>query len=450
MTLATVPRYAGGRDTEIGDHAVVVGGSMAGLFAARVLSDRFGTVTVIDRDALPDEVEPRDGVPQDCQPHVLLEAGRATIEDLFPGFGEDLLSAGGLLVDGASDFRYFDEGDFVADGPTQQLMYFASRPLLESVVRRRVAALDGVRLRSCCQFVDYLVDDAATTVEGVVVRRTDSGTEEVRADLVVDATGRTSRTPNWLADHGYTPPYLDEVHIDLAYSSTVVERPPADRRVLYVPVSPPRTRGGAAFPIEGDRWLVNVHGMHGDHPPTDPDGFAEFAASLPTPELRDLLDAGSLGTADVEYYPIPSNRRYRYEDLERFPAGLLVVGDAIASFNPIYAQGMSVAALEALVLHHTLGSADQEELAPRFFERAGEVVDVAWTMAVGADFGFSETTGSRPRGAGLFRRYLSRVTRKAHTDGELRHALYQTIVMERPPTALLRPRVVWRAFRPIG
>jgi 2-polyprenyl-6-methoxyphenol hydroxylase-like FAD-dependent oxidoreductase len=423
---------------------------MAGLLAARVLSDGFERVTVIDRDTLPDGPDARDGVPQARHPHVLLEAGRATLEDLFPGFGEDLISAGGLLVDGAGDFEYFDQGDFVADGPTRQLMYFASRPLLELIVRRRVAYLEGVRVHPGCHFVDYLVDGGATGVDGVVIRGDGTDREAIRADLVVDATGRTSRTPKWLENHGYAPPALDEVHIDLAYSSTLIERPPRDHRTLYVPLSPPRTRGGAAFPIEGDRWLVNVHGIHGDHPPGDFDGFAAFAASLPTPELSRLLDDHPRAAGTVEHYPIPSNRRYRYQDLDRFPDGLIVIGDAIASFNPVYAQGMSVAALEVLALHHALATGGHDDLAPRYFDRAEAAVDVAWKMAVGADFGFEETTGPKPRGTDLFNRYLSRLTRRAHTDGRLRHAFYQAIVMERPPTSLLRPGVLWRVFGPTG
>ena len=448
MTLTSVPRYAGVPNVRLGDHAVVVGGSVAGLLAARVLVDGFETVTVLDSDSLPDGPAARRGVPHARQPHVLLEAGRATLEDLFPGFGEDLISAGGLLVDGATDFKYFDEGDFVADGPTRELMYFASRSLIELIVRRRVAGLDGVRLRSGCRFVDYLGDEAATAVDGVVVRGDGADRETIRADLVVDATGRTSRTPMLLDEHGYDAPTLDEVKIDLAYSSTIVERPPDDRRVVYVPVSPPRTRGGAAFPIEGDRWLVNVHGMHGDHPPTDVDGFSAFAASLPTEELKRLLDDHPRVTESVEHYPIPSNRRYRYEDVDHFPDGLLVIGDAIASFNPVYAQGMSVAALEALSLHHAVATGDREGLASRYFDRVETVVDVAWTMAVGADFGFSQTTGPKPRGAELFNRYVSRLTRKAHTDGELRHAFYRVLAMERPPSSLLRPGLVWRVLAP--
>lgn len=448
MTLATVPRYDGDRTVRVGDHAVVVGGSMAGLLAARVLADAFESVTIVERDRLPDRPTARDGVPQGRQPHVLLEAGRATLEDLFPGYSEALLTAGGVLVDGASDFRYYDEGDFVADGPTRQPMFFASRPLVEHLVRQRVTALDDVRLRSGCQFVDYLVDETVTAVEGVTVRGDDTDNEVLRADLVVDATGRTSRTPRWLDAHGYSPPPLDEMHIDLAYSSTLVERPSDDRRTVYVPLSPPRTRGGAAFPVEDDRWLVNVHGVHGDHPPTDSEGFDAFAASLPPPELARLLDEHPRATDDIVHYPIPSNRRYRYESLDRFLDGMVVVGDAIASFNPVYAQGMSVAALEAVELHHSLVAGGREAVSTRFFDRASRVVDVAWRMAVGADFGFERTTGPKPRGTDLTNRYVARLMRRAHTDGELRHAFYRTIAMERPPRSLLRPGVVWRVFGP--
>lgn len=447
MTLATISRYERDRVSTIGDRAVVVGGSVAGLCAARVLADGFETVTVLERDPLPEEPIPRSSVPQGSQIHALQEAGRATLEDLLPGFGEDVISAGGLLIDGASDIEFHDQGDFLADGPRRLPVYSASRPLFEHVIRRRVTDHPDVHLRADCQFVDYLVDDV-TTVTGVAVRDRSAGHEELAADLVVDATGRTSRTPVWLDEHGFTPPPVDEVNIDIAYSTIAVERPADDRRAILIPASQPHTRGGAAFPIEGERWLVNLHGIHGDHPPTDIEGFEEFAASLPAPDLKRLLDAYPRLSEDVEYYPFPSNRRRYYEKLERFPDGLLVLGDAIASFNPIYGQGMSVAVLEALALHHALGTEGRDDLASRYFERAAEVIDIAWMMAIGADFQFPRTTGPKPRGTDLFGRYLSRLTHKAHTDGALRDALFRVILMERPPTTLLRPRVMTSVLKP--
>ncbi len=449
MTLASVSRYDSDQLSKRGGNAVVIGAGMAGLFAARILADTFDTVRVIDRDSLVDKPIARRGVPQGQQPHALLEAGKATLEDFFPGFGDDLVSSGGVVVDFASDVQFYAEGDFLADGATRKETFSATRPLFEGIVRRRVSDLDGISIRSDCQFIDYLSDTDATTVEGVVLREDDEE-RELPADLVVDATGRTSRTPMWLAEHGYTPPEVEEVHIDLAYSTAFIERPPDDLRTFLVPPSAPRTRGGMAAPVEGDRWIVNMNGVHGDSPPAEFVDFLEFAESLPTPEVKRLLDTHPRVSERVEQYPFPSNRRHRYETLDQFPNGLLVVGDAIASYNPVYAQGMSVAALEAVLLHQTLANGGRENLALRFFERAEPVIDVAWILAVGSDFGFPQTTGPKPRGTDVMGRYLSRLTRKAHADSTLSDAFSRVLMMADPPTSLFRPRIVWRVLKPTG
>jgi 2-polyprenyl-6-methoxyphenol hydroxylase-like FAD-dependent oxidoreductase len=421
---------------------------MAGLFVARVLADAFAEVTVVDRDRLPDEPVARRGVPQDRHPHALLEAGRATVDDLLPGCIDDVVAAGGVVTDFTRGVDFYTEGDVLAKGPTSMETVSASRPLFEQVVRRHVADLDGVRLRSNCRCTEYLLDDAGTTVRGVELHD-EVGREELAADLVVDATGRASRTPAWLAGHGYAAPAVDEVEIRMAYSTTFVRRPDDDRRTYLMPPAPPRKRGGMAAPVEGNRWIVNLSGVHDQTPPTDREGFAAFAATLPMPELKQLLDEHRWAAEEIAAYPFPSNRRHRYEELDRFPDGLLVVGDAIASFNPVYAQGMSVAALEALVLHHVLADG-HEDLAPRFFDRAAPVVDVAWALAVGSDFRFPETKGDRPRGTAVFNWYLARLVRRAHVDGALTDAFARVLAMERQPTSLFRPRVVWRVLGPTG
>jgi len=449
MTLASVPRYNNDQLPERRGNGVVSGASMAGLLAGRILADIFADVTIIERDHLPTEPVARRGVPQGAHPHALLEAGRATLEDLFPGFGESLTDAGGVVVDFASDVNFYGEGDFLAHGPTPMETYSATRPLIEQVVREHVSNLDGVHIRSDCQVTDYLLDATESAVEGVVIRE-DGEQTEITADLVVDATGRTSRTPTWLEKQGYTPPEVEEVRIDVAYSTTFIERPADDLRTFLVPPSSPHTRGGMAAPVEGNRWVVSVHGVHGDHPPTDPDGLVEFAASLLTPEVKHLLDDHQQVSSDIEQYPFPTNRRYRYGDLDRFPDGLVVIGDAIASFNPIYGQGMSVAALEALVLHQALTTGGREGLALRFFHRADEVIDTAWSLATGSDFAFPQTTGPKPFGTDLINWYLTRLVQKAHTDSSLSSAFFRVLTMEQPPTTLMRPRSMWRVFKPIG
>lgn len=448
MTLENVSRYDENQISKVGERAVVVGGSMAGLVTARVLTDAFEEVTIVERDPLPDESVARRGVPQSDQAHVLIEAGRATLEDLFSGFGEEFISAGGLMVDAATNFRYYLEGDFIASGPKRLPMYCGSRPLLEQVVRRLVTDLDKVSVRANCQCTDYIVDDSETAVGGVVIRDGDSGVEELDADLVVDATGRTSQTPTWLEEHGYQSPTADELQVDVAYSTITIERPSDDRRIYTIPPSPPRTRAGFAIPIEDDRWEVTMQGMHGDDPPTDAEGFKEFAASLPIPDLKELLEEQSWISEEITHYPFPSSVRRRYENLDEFPDGLLVVGDAIASFNPIYGQGMSVAALEALILHHALASGGREDLPLRFFDRAESVIDDAWQIAVGGDFKFPQTEGSKPLGTDVFNRYMARLARSAHSDGVLSDAFIRMVLFEKPYTSLLHPSIARRVLLP--
>jgi flavin-dependent dehydrogenase len=447
MTVAALPRYESDRIPESEGDAVVVGAGIAGLLAARVLADAFERVTVIERDPLPDEPAPRRGVPQDVHVHVLLEGGRITLEDLFPGFSTELHGAGGVVAELGRDVKLHLRGGFLAAGTNPHELWFATRPLYEHLIRRRVTTLNPVTIRSHCRFVEFLVDDT-TAVNGVAIRNRASEREELPADLVVDATGRTSRTPTWLAKHGYTPPPLDEIRIDLGYGSTFVERPPDDTRSFLMGAEAPQTRGAFVNPVEGNRWHVNVHGMHGDHPPADPKGFEEFAASLPTDDVKDVLDEHSMVSEIATQYPFPSNRRYRYEELDRFPNGLLVVGDAIASYNPIYGTGMSAAALQALALHHALISDDRTDLALGFFDRAAAVIDVVWDQTLGSDSAFPQTDGPNSREASILDWYVNRLFRRAQFDDRLSDAAFQVISLQQAPTTWFRPRVVWHVVRP--
>lgn len=448
MTLATVDRYDPEQVSSIGDRAVVVGGSMAGLCAARVLADGFEEVVVIERDSLPDEPITRDGAPQTSHPHLMQEAGRATLEDFFPGFGEKLLSEGGLLIDGSTEMKSYEKGGFAATPESRLPMYGSSRALLEWVVRWHVTRIENVSLRDGCQFVNYLLDDSETTVTGVTFRDEHDAETTLTADLVVDATGRTSRTPQWLDEHGYEAPPVDEVEVDLTYSSIQIERPPDDRRGFAAFPRAPRTRGSAINPIEGNRWDVIMIGVHGDVAPTDEEEFVEFAESLPMDELGELVKSQSWVSDEIHHYPYPTSRWRHYEQLDEFPSGLVVTGDALASFNPVYGQGMSVAALDALVLHHCLADGGGKNLGPRFFERTAEVINTVWRLGVGSDFAYPQTTGPKPLGTDLFGWYMGRLTRQAHSDKVLSEAFNRVLRLEQPPTALLRPNIIWRVFFP--
>lgn len=418
---------------------------MAGLCAARVLADGFDEVVVLERDGFPDEPTARDGAPQTSHPHAMLEAGRATLEDLFPGFGEDLLSNGGLMIDAGSEMIYYDQGGCVADTDDRLPMYCASRPLFEHVVRERVRTIGNVTLRGGCQFLDYgLAGDAVT---GVGFRDEDGEEAALDAALVVDATGRTSRTPRWLEEQGFPTPEEDEVTVDVTYSTIRIDRPPADRRVILVAPEADRARGAAFLPIEGDRWEVILQGINGERAPTDRETYVGWAERFPVDEVGRLVREREW-VSEIHHYPFPSSVRRHYEALDRFPDGLVVTGDAIASFNPIYGQGMSVAALDALILHHELADGGLDGLASRFFDRAGEVVDEVWKLAVGNDFIFDGTTGPKPAGTDLFNAYVARLIERAHEDPALTEAFFRVFRLERSVTTLLYPSVVWRVFRP--
>ncbi|WP_440991632.1 NAD(P)/FAD-dependent oxidoreductase [Haloarchaeobius baliensis] len=448
MTLADLPRYDESSVGTVGGSAIVLGGSVAGLCATPVLADAFERVIVLERDALPTEPVARDGAPQTRHPHVLLEGGRATLEDLFPGFSEDLIDGGGLLVDASTDLKEFNQGDYIAAAPDRLPTYCASRPLIEAVLREHVRTLDGVTLHGEHRFTGYTTDDTGRAITGVAARDSDGAARSFAADLVVDATGRTSRTPSWLADNGFERPATDEVTIDVAYSTIRVERPPDDRRMLLVAPSAPRTRGGALIPTEDGQWECILQGVHGDDPPTDPAALQRFADSLPADEFGAILDSHEWRSEEAERYPYPSSRRHRYEDLGRFPDGLVVTGDALASFNPIYGQGMSVAALDALALHATLADGGGRELGQRFFDRAADVVDDVWRVVVGSDFQFGETTGPKPTGADLSNRYMRRFVTRAHDDPVLSELYARVTRLETPATALVRPTALWRVLRP--
>ncbi|ELZ25353.1 FAD-dependent oxidoreductase [Natrinema limicola] len=446
MTLANIARYDERRAPSLGQRAVVVGGSVAGLCAARVLCDSFVEIVVLERDAFPSTPAAREGAPQTSQPHALLEAGRTTLEDFFPGFGNAVQSAGGLQLDMTKDFVWYDQGGAVTEAAADLPALYASRPLFEHVIRERLREFSEVQLRGGCHVLGYEHDAETERMTGVRFRDEDGQETTLEATLVVDATGRQSRTPTWLETHGYPVPDVDTVEIDVTYSTVRIERPPDVRGGVLIAPEPHRPRGAAMLPIEDGQWEVLLQGLHGEQAPADRETFIEWAEALPRDEIGRRLREQEW-VSESTRYPFPASVRRYYSSLDRFPKGLVVTGDAIASFNPIYGQGMSVAALDALALHHEL-AAGLAGLGPRFFRRTDAIIDEAWRIAVGKDFVFDRTTGPKPFGTDLFNKYVARLLRRAHDDGTLTEAFFHVFRLERSATSLLHPSVVWRVFRP--
>lgn len=441
-------------------HAVVLGASIAGLLAARVLADHYDRVTILDRDVLPDARQ-RRGAAQGRHLHGLMECGRALMEELLPGLTEDAVRRGAPTTEVLVRSRWYLSGLRACPTPTGLTTLLASRPLLESVVRSRVAALPGVGVRqrvAAVGLVGQPGDPARVTGVQVVpaggagedsdrtVSRGRRG-EVIYADLVVDATGRGSRAADWLAELGQRRPPEERVDVDLGYSSRTYRRRPdhlgGDLGVVVSTM--PGRRGGGAIVLEGDRWHVTLGGMLGDHPPTDHDGFEAFAATLPVPDVHELIvDAEPLDD------PVPhrfrgSLRRY-YERLKTPPAGFVAIGDAVCGFNPLYAQGMTVAAQQAWALRECLAGGDAD-LPRRYYRRAARFIDVAWQMSTNADLNHPGVAGRRTLRTRLVNAYVHRAHRAAHVDPTVARTFMRLANLVEPPAVLLTPAMMARILR---
>lgn len=434
-----------------GDHAVVIGASVGGLLAARVLSDHFARVTVLDRDEFPSEPASRRGVPQGRHTHVLLARGRDTLESLLPGLTDDVVAAGAPLSDVGTTLRFYNEGyRFPRLGPVGLPFLYTSRPLLEHVVRTRVSAIPEIEIVSNRHVLGLTTTAAGSVVTGIRTTSRDGDThpeEVVEADFVVDASGRSSRSPAWLEELGYVPPEEEQIRVGIAYATRLYRRRSdhcdGDLAIVIGPTADTH-RLGLLCANEADRWTLTLGGYANDHPPTDHAGFTAFAGTLAKPDIAEAI-AGMEPLTDVMSYRYQSSVRRHYERLRRFPAGYLVFGDALSSFNPIYGQGMSVAALEAETLAQCLAG-DRRRLAARFFRQAAKVIDNPWQISAGGDLRFHEVDGRRTLQVRVSNAYMSRLARASTTSPEIGRAFARVAQLYEPPQRLLRPAVAGRVL----
>ena len=429
------------------DHAVVVGASMGGLLAARVLSETYASVTVVERDRLDDGPHPRRGVPQGRHAHGLLTRGREVLEELFPGLTAELTGSGVPSADVQSGFRWVNEGRLLCQAPSGLTGLGVSRPLLEARVRARVRALPNVVIASGCDAAGLAASTDSSRVTGlrVLSRDADGSADVLPADLVVDATGRASRGPQWLEALGYQSPEAERVHIGLAYASRSYRRAASDPDGVAIAATPAVPRGGVMIAQEDDRWIVSFGGFLGAAPPLDHEGYTAYAATLPSSLIHDVIrDAEPL--SDALRFRYPASTRRRYERLRRFPEGYLVFGDAISSFDPVYGQGMTVAALQALELRTSLAGGTRR-LAPRFLRRAARIIDIPWDISVGGDLRLPGVAGPRTAKVRAVNAYLERLHVAAEHDPVVGRAFLQVVNLMDRPESLLRPGVALRVLR---
>lgn len=429
-----------------GHHAIVIGASISGLLAARVLSAHFDCVTVFDRDLLPRDPEHRRGVPQSQHGHGLLASGLAGLKRLFPTLERELLDGGAVPGDVIGNVRWFQHGCYKAQFRSGLDGLLLSRPLLETTIRAIVRRIPNVTIRAGVHVLS--LSARGPQLNGVRVQFPGFAPELVPADLVVDASGRASRAPLWLQELGYDAPRTEEVRVDLGYTTRIFRRRPGDlggdMGAIVAPKPPDEHRAGFVLAMEGDRWVATLAGWLGDHAPTDPRGFIEFARSLAAPEPYEVISTGEPLTEAVKYV-FPSNLRRRYDLLTRVPRGFVVIGDAVCSFNPLYGQGMSVATLEALALADCLESISTlDELWAPFSRAMARATENPWMIAAGGDLAFRGVEGRRPAASGLVNWYLDRVHQAASVDRRVCRTFFDVANLLRPASTLFAPPVVAR------
>ena len=429
--------------------AVVLGAGTAGLLAARVLAESHDQVTVVDRDDLPASTEPRRGVPQAQHAHALLARGQQILEELFPGLTEELELEGAMTGAFLGDTRMLLSGERLRSGPSGLIALSASRGLLEGRIRARVRELPGVRLLPRSQAVGIRHDGGIVTGVRLKPRSTDGPGDFLEARTVVDATGRTSRAPAWLEAIGCPAPAEEKVPIDLAYATRRYrlgsDSLKGDLAVVHG-LTASHPRGGVLALLEGEQGIVTLAGIVGDRPPSDPDGFELYAKSLQFGDIGDVI-SGAQPIDDPVTYRFASSTWRHYERARGLPEGFAVMGDALCSFNPIYGQGMTIAALETLVLRRHLEQHGRIRPSP-FHRHVARVVRPAWRMATGADVLLPQLDRRPTRGQQVLGAYVRRLHARAAKDETLSRSFVRVSGLVDRPEALFRPRVARRVFGP--
>lgn len=435
--------------------AVVIGAGIGGLSAASALCNRFESVTVLERDRLAAVACPRAGTPQDRHVHALLGGGLKALDGLLPGFGADLLRVGAVTLNGTRDVRVERPGfDPFPARDLGVVTCAASRPLLEWLLRQRVARLPGVAIMDRCRAIEIMAGADATAVSAVRYEDADGQLQVLSADLVIDASGRGALTLALLQAIGRSAAPETTMGVDIGYATAGYEIPHDPGRgwrgVMTFPQAPQSSRGALMLPQEGQRWMLGLGGRGSDKPPGDEVGFLEFARQLRTPTVYNAIrNARRIG--GISRYEFPQSRWRHFERVPDFPRGLLPLGDAICVFNPVYGQGMSVAAQQALLLRTLLerkgavGGAGGA-LSQAFFAGLQPLLEAPWAMAAVPDFIFPQTVGRRPPDLERNLRLGMALMRLAARRPEVHKLVVEVQHLLKPRSAYRNPLVLARVL----
>jgi 2-polyprenyl-6-methoxyphenol hydroxylase-like FAD-dependent oxidoreductase len=380
------------------DHAIVIGGSFAGMTAARVLSDHFDHVTIVERDELPDEWAPRKGVPQSPHVHGILKLGRETLEGLFPGFLDETERQGAILFDQIAMGAMYSPYGWSARGKSNVRGHGVRRALLEHVASRFVRQLPRIELLRG-RVDGLIVGGSPRRVCGVAL--SGAGVGHLEGDLVVDAGGRGSAAPRWLEEMGLTPPEETLVNGFVGYASRWVRVPedawPGDYRFIAQLPIPGQTKGGILYPQDNGLHVMSLFGQSRDYPPGEDTAFMEFLSQCVTPLLHQVVTRSET-VSEISTSRSTANRWRHYERQPSPPGGFVALGDAYGTFNPVLGQGVTCACLGSVLLGATIGEVDGDlDRLPALFHPAlAARLRYPWQTAVGFDLRFPDTAGERP------------------------------------------------------
>ena len=435
----------------LGQKAIVVGAGMAGLMAAAVVSEFYASVTIIEKDELPTKPALRKGVPQGAHVHTFLGYGVEAMEKLIPGLMEQLYAAGAVQIRRNFDIWFHD-----SSGPTPIrdvgiLTPSVTRPLLEHLTRERVLTLTNIAMSDSTRLLAFETDPGGR-VTAVSIKRSGAESETITADLVVDCSGRGSRMPRWLEDQGYGAVPAQKLEIAMGYTSGLFRPPPEWRDSVWACLMlaiPPALRAAYLTPVDGELWLATMYGRAGDNAPRDHEGFVEWTRGLAHPVIHERLENAE-PMSELRTYNIPTGIWHRYDQMDRFPEGVLPLGEAFTSFNPMYGQGISLSAGQALSLRRALEQCAERGshrgLASSYFEGCANLNATGWSVMETRDLAYPSTKGPRPSDLEERWRVAQAIRLLAEHDPDVHALTVRVTHLLEPPSSLQSADIVERAF----
>jgi 2-polyprenyl-6-methoxyphenol hydroxylase-like FAD-dependent oxidoreductase len=432
------------------NRAVVAGGSIAGKLAARVLSEFFNEVIIIEKDKNADSITNRKGVPQSAHGHVLLKSGEEILEDFFPGIIQELSQKGARKSDFAGDLLWSHHGSQKIRFDSDVFISQQSRPLLEKQIQKRLEKVSNIHFRFGCKVKNLLMDK--NEIIKVVFEDEEGLITELSTDLIIDATGAAALHNQWLRDLGFGIPPKTEVKVNLFYASMVYKGFSPGlmdwHSLLAYPDPPEIDRGGTISPIEGNRMLVTLIGYGANNIPNDLDSFMDYAKTLKHPDFYEVIKNEIPCSDKIEVYRFPALHRYHFEKLKDLPSGLLVIGDAACRIDPVFAQGMSLAAMEAKALKGLLmEQTTKKQLTKSYHKKVGRILGIPWLIALTEDFRFRTTSGRKPIGLPILQWFVKKVVAASAYNEDVYTKFIQVLHLKKHPITLASPYILAKVFK---